>query len=195
MWHSFCLYAYLRNSEPNLRKDMLMSIKRGLSLLVMGGILFGAIGMASAVPTFMGSWLVEEGPSWPQLPETYTGQEAAALLFGGSPGDYFISTIDSDPAHINHMAWVSTWGGACGGNFPCGTQVAENFEASTGGLYLNFGDTSAYVEDWARGSEFRNYAFVAGAEAVPEPGTWALMSTGLLGLLGYGWRKRQQQTA
>jgi hypothetical protein len=27
---------------------------------------------------------------------------------------------------------------------------------------------------------------------VPEPGTWLLMSTGLVSLLGYGWRKRQQ---
>jgi hypothetical protein len=27
-------------------------------------------------------------------------------------------------------------------------------------------------------------------EAVPEPSTWLLLSTGLLGLLGYGWRQR-----
>jgi hypothetical protein len=25
---------------------------------------------------------------------------------------------------------------------------------------------------------------------VPEPGTWLLMVTGLVGLLGYGWRRR-----
>jgi len=29
---------------------------------------------------------------------------------------------------------------------------------------------------------------------VPEPGTWALMGTGLVGLLGYGWCKRYQIT-
>jgi hypothetical protein len=34
---------------------------------------------------------------------------------------------------------------------------------------------------------------VSTASPVPEPGTWMLMGTGLVGLLGYGWRKRQQQ--
>lgn len=37
-----------------------------------------------------------------------------------------------------------------------------------------------------------NYDIVPN-NVVPEPSTWALMSTGLVGLLGYGWRKRQQQ--
>jgi hypothetical protein len=28
----------------------------------------------------------------------------------------------------------------------------------------------------------------------PEPGTWVLMGTGLVGLLGYGWRRKQRPT-
>ena len=32
-------------------------------------------------------------------------------------------------------------------------------------------------------------------EPVPEPSTWMLMGTGIIGVLGYGWRKRQRQIA
>ena len=32
------------------------------------------------------------------------------------------------------------------------------------------------------------------AAQTPEPGTWVLMGTGLVGLLGYGWRRKQRPT-
>lgn len=153
----------------------------------------GAVALASpaAALTYVGSWEVDDGPSWTIVPPAYSGQEAAALLFGGSPSDYVISTVDSNPADVNDSAWVSTWGGACGGAFPCGTVVAQNYVVSTGGFYASPGDTSAYVDDWAVGSQYTNYAF---AVAVPEPATWAMLIIGL-GLTGAVLRRKSALTA
>jgi hypothetical protein len=123
------------------------------------------------------------------VPPAYTGQEAAALLFGGLASDYAISTNSSSENEVNNYAWVSTWGGVCGSDFPCGTQVAENFKVSSQGLYQNPGDTSAYVEDWAIGGEYRNYAFRIVQTEVPVPGTLALLGLGMFGLAALRSRK------
>jgi hypothetical protein len=141
-------------------------------------------GQLSATGTYVGSWTVDQGPFWSPAPTAYSGQQAAAFLFGGSPSSYEISTVSSNPAQINFSAWISTWGGACGGTFPCGTIVAQNYVVSTGGLYENPGDTSAYVLDWAQGAQYTNYAFV-----VPEPGSLVLFGSGALGLVGLLRRK------
>lgn len=65
---------------------------------------------------YVGSWNVPNGeaPRWtddpPNGPLAYTGQEAAALLFGGSAGDYAISTAGSDVALIDNQAWYDVIG-------------------------------------------------------------------------------------
>lgn len=143
---------------------------------------------SAATYTFVGSWQVDDGDSWTTVPEAYTGQEAAAFLFGGSASDYVISTISADEADIDFMSWISTWGGACSGVYPCGTKVAQDFEISTGGLYAEAGDTSALVRDWAAGSEFTNYAFLVAP--IPVPASMPLLAAGIGGLVIAKRRKK-----
>jgi hypothetical protein len=177
----------------------------GMKRLLLGTVAAAGLALASAAaqaaPVFVGSWIVGDGPIWFSNPPVYSGVEAAALLFGGSPSDYAISTVDSNPANINNMAYADTWGGdiapvaedyslsLCGGTYDCG------FEGSA---------TSAYVLDHSCfnrydnpaepctdfGTEFVNYAFRI--TDVPEPATATLLLTGLLAAGGV-WRLRRRQ--
>lgn len=161
---------------------------------------------ANAATIFVGSWTVDQGPSWfgspPNGPLAYTGQEAAALLFGGTASDYAISTVDNLVANINNMSWYSVIGyGGNQGNG--GSLLAENYSSKYLGQF--YGPTSgyasqdpnaaasAYVADNARGVQFRNYAFrIDNVPAVPEPGTWMMMLVGF-GALGASMRRRRAQ--
>ena len=163
-----------------------------LAALALGAGSFALAAPAMAATIFVGSWTVDQGPSWMTQPTAYTGQEAAALLFGGSASDYMISTVGADPAAVNRLSWVSTWGG---GEHPnSGTQVADTYKVSADGSYRVAGDTSAYVNDHPLGSEYTNYAFrIEPAGGVPEPATWALMIAGF-GLVGGAVRSRKRTT-
>ena len=154
-------------------------------------LLLLAVAALTATPAFadtfvyVGSYQVDQGPYWgnnyPPGQFAYTGQQAAALIFGGSPSDYAIST-DANIGTVNFMAWYSTFGGACNGNFPCGTQYAENYTVNTNGYYESMGDVSAYVLDWAQGPQFTNYVYQD--IPAPEPGSLVLLGSGLFGLAG-----------
>lgn len=122
--------------------------------------------VAAADPEFVGSWLVWESPAedWtccpPNGPLAYTGQEAAALLFGGNPEDYVISTAGEDVAAINYMAWydVIGWGGR---EFPQDHDVKYlgEFYGPTSGYGGPVDEVAASALVYDNSPSQRNYAF------------------------------------
>ena len=109
---------------------------------------------------YVGSWELGIGPAYGTNPPVYTGQQTAALLFGGLPSQYAISTISNNAAQINFMTWLDGWG------VHNGTLAADNYSKVTGTGYNNPGGTgtafSAYVQDAFDGTDpaFTNYAFL-----------------------------------
>jgi hypothetical protein len=57
--------------------------------------------------TYVGHFNCFSGVYWVNNPPCYTGQEAAALLFGGNPEDYVTSTnpSETDPSTITFTCW------------------------------------------------------------------------------------------
>lgn len=166
-----------------------------LASAVVGALAAGAATSAMAdTYTYVGSWFVDSGPAW-YLGDTpvYSGQEAAAHLFGGSASDYVISTNGREAGAINFSAFYDAWGdpSSCGYNGPC----AQNLHVDVNGDgYAQPGGTdssySALVSD--HGVHLENFAFrVAG---VPEPASWALMISGF-GLAGASLRRRRTVAA
>jgi hypothetical protein len=169
------------------------SIKHRLGIAVLGlslSLTVGFSAFASAAPIFVGSWNLYSGPSYLDvLPPLYTGQQAAAFLFGGSAGDYLISTAGSDADAIDFLAWYDQYGLGQ-------ARFAQDYLKDSGiaGIYDATADASAMVRDHyyeeAGAYPYVNYAFRldAGSE-VPEP-----MSVGLLGagLLGMGLLRRKR---
>jgi hypothetical protein len=182
------------------------SLSKLFSVAAVGfGITLSAITSASAATyTYVGDWAVDQGPAYnlpspnpTNGPPVYTGQEAAALLFGGSPSDYAISTHGTNSANIDFSAWEDGYGDSStyAAN---GTPAPQNYSLDVGGLGYNSacklgiqcGQSaySAYVNDHHVG--LINYAFRV--SAVPEPSTWAMLLLGFAGVGFMAYRRKSK---
>jgi hypothetical protein len=99
--------------------------------------------------TYVGSFDGLSGPNWSTNPPCYTGREAAALLFGGVPGDYAISinSNSTDPNTITFTAMMVSYGGPGWFEYPQDYKVdvpPVGYADPGGGGTA----TSAYVWDW-----------------------------------------------
>ena len=183
-------------------------MKKFLMAAIAASSLVLAASAAQAAPIYVGSWLVGDGPVWTSNPAVYSGQEAAALLFGGLPSDYAISTIDDNVANINNLAFLDGWADS---QYLI-TPQSESFRVDTGNPGYNdpagFGTAySAYVLDHTcnnryndpnaacsgDGTQYRNFAFRLDAVEVPEPLTLSLFGAGFAGAVAV--RRRKQKSA
>jgi hypothetical protein len=175
-----------------------------LVFAVLCGGLLASAGQAMALTTgwiFVGSWTPNsiDAPVWTEGrglgPLAYTGQEAAALLFGGLASDYAISTDSDDPMMINHMAWYDVIGAG-------GYSFAEDYSKKYLGHY--YGPTTGFnccgdivAQDNAASAFVRdngvfgiNYAFRLGSVSpVPLPAALPLLLMAIAGLAAV--RKRR----
>ena len=171
-------------------------MKNFLKGLICTSAMLFSIASHAVTFSYVGNWDLYGGLSWngspPNGPVAYTGQEAAAFLFGGLASDYVISTVGSDPGAANHSAWYDVIG--------YGPKIfADNYSSKYLGQYYGptngYGSTSdgaasALVKDNAAGQNAVNYAFRIAP--VPEPETYAMLLAGL-GLMGGIARRRKSK--
>ena len=173
-----------------------------LAVLAICGLALGAE-PASAALILKGSWILGDGPYQGFNPPVYSGQTAAALLFGGTASQYEISTVDTNPLDIDNMAWADTEGATapakvaqdyshsdCGGTYACGGQG----ETATSAYVLDhtcnnrLSDLQAPCDNTQDGdlpqpsTSYVNYAFFdTDAVAVPESSSFLLIGTMVVG--------------
>lgn len=166
-----------------------MSRRRIRATIAVALALAGGTAAQASTYTYVGSWLLGTGKNWTTNPPVYSGQEAAAALFGGTASEYVTSTVDASPADINFSTWLDGWADPYT-YAESGMPASDTYSLDTGGggYDSNPGYQSAYsalVQDHFTGTDptYTNYAFVvSGVSAAPEPSTWALMLAGVAGI-------------
>lgn len=145
---------------------------------------------SNAAYVYVGSWDLSDlngnynNPDnpylWTNNPTVFSGVEAAAHLFGGNASEYVISTIDSNVANINRLAFLDGWGD----NQYLYDPQADTWKLDSGapGYNAPYGGPaySALVTDHApfEGRSFVNYAFRDTCDSVPD-GAWTF---GMMGI-------------
>ena len=184
-----------------------------LKIAIAAGVLLAAqtVSASAATYTYVGSWAIaptsDQDPTdalyWQNNPAVFTGQEAAAYLFGGTATDYVISTISDLVEDINFSTWLDGWGDEIAyttGGMP----AAQDYSYDSTGLGYNgcsIAGTECYqsaysalvtdhLEDQA---EYVNYAFRVTDDVevapVPLPAAGLMLVTALAGVAALKRRK------
>lgn len=122
--------------------------------------------------TYVGSFNTDDGPNWNTNPAALSAVQAAALIFGGSPSDYAISTNSNtiDPMTITNTAWATSYAVA-----GC-QEVAEDYSLDLGAPGYSEpsvvgAGVSSYVQDNCISGN-TNYVWLVGGSSSDFITTW-----------------------
>lgn len=154
--------------------------------LGIAAVVLATAGAADAATySYVGSWDVYNDSTefWNQPPTgplAYTGQEAAAKLFGGAATKYVVSTNGPSASNINFMSWydVIGFGQALFSQNYNNKYLGQFYGPSSGYSFDGTGAASALIRDNLAGQSVFNYAFTVAAVPVPAAGWLMVMAIG-----------------
>ncbi len=207
------------HADPFIENDLFPSLDTALVLLGPSGSseivnFTGSLQVAVTFPTTEGSATDTDGNGLDQVPTeivslNLTGTSSlGTITLGLNPGmpslgeieelvNNTLGILDVDPfapgtaSSFFDLFFRLTVGGSVLHNADSARMAGlishkPPSEAVMGAILGSFGPVELYDEN-------NNPTGYRVAGAVPEPGTWLLFATGLLGLAGYGWSQRRRE--